>query len=160
MINRILSYEYLWNEIRVKGGAYGAGFKSGRTGGLQFYSYRDPNLDSTLQCFKDTAGWLSGVELDEEALRGYIISTLAGFDNPKKPREIARRQAADFFSHAKPNWLEKLRNEVLETTSEDLKNLSSVFDDLAEKNMACVFGSEKILSQSRSDLKVINLFNS
>ncbi len=160
MINRILSYDYLWNEIRVKGGAYGAGFKSGRTGGLQFYSYRDPNLDSTLQCFKDTAGWLSGIELDEEALRGYIISTLAGFDNPKKPREIARRQVADFFSHAKPNWLEKLRNEVLETTSEDLKNLSSVFDDLAEKNMACVFGSEKILSQSRSDLKVINLFNS
>ena len=101
---RMLSFGYLWSEVRVKGGAYGAGFKADHTGALQFYSYRDPQLDATLARFDASANWLSTEAFNDESFTGYIISSVASYDTPKKPRELALRNDADYFRGYAPNW--------------------------------------------------------
>lgn len=157
--SRILSYDYLWSEVRVKGGAYGAGFKAERSGGMQFYSYRDPHLDSTLECFDQTGTWLADFNPQEETMCGYIISTVAGFDSPKKPREIARRQDAEYFSKLDPKWRIKARNDVLATSSEQLRELAPVFKAIADEQAMCVFGSKEILEKAKSNFEIIDLLN-
>lgn len=157
LASRILSYDYLWSEVRVKGGAYGAGFKSERSGGMQFYSYRDPNLDTTLQAFDRTGAWLKNFNPDEDVLTGYIISTVAGFDAPKKPREIARRQDAEFFGKLDSEYRITSRNEVLNANIGQLKDLASTFEKIAEEQAMCVFGNRDILEKSKDDFEVIDL---
>ena len=88
MAARALSYDFLWNEVRVKGGAYGAGFGATRTGNLRFYSYRDPHLDETLARFAASAAWLEAFDPKPEAMEGYVVSTVAG---PR--RDDGRRRA-------------------------------------------------------------------
>ncbi|MCL2825861.1 MAG: insulinase family protein [Eggerthellaceae bacterium] len=155
----ILSLDYLWGELRVKGGAYGAGFKADRGGSLQFYTYRDPNLDTSLACFDRAAQWLSAFDPSEEEMLGYIISTVAGYDAPKKPREIARIQDAEFFSRLEADWREAARNEVLAATPAAIRALAPVFDDIARKDARCVFGSQDILKAAEASFEIVNLLS-
>ena len=74
--SRALSYDFLWNEVRVKGGAYGAGFSPTRTGNLRFYSYRDPHVNETLERFRAAGAWLSDFSPSEPEMDGYIVSTI------------------------------------------------------------------------------------
>ncbi|MDR0513834.1 MAG: insulinase family protein [Coriobacteriaceae bacterium] len=154
---RILSYDYLWNEVRVKGGAYGAGFRANRSGSMAFHSYRDPNLDDTLRRFDGSGAWLASFAPDEDALRGYIISSVAGFDAPTKPRETARRQDAEFFGKVDPAWRGVTRKEILDACLPALRGLSPVLDQVADKQAICVFGSRSILEASTQGFEVIDL---
>ncbi|MDR2721577.1 MAG: peptidase M16, partial [Coriobacteriaceae bacterium] len=157
LASRVLSLDYLWNECRVKGGAYGAGFKADRSGAMQFYSYRDPNLDATLARFDATASWLCALSLDAEEMLGYIISSVAGYDTPKKPREIARRQDAEFFGKLDADWMKKARNEVLKATPKDIKNLAEIFERLAAQDVRCVFGNRTIIEEASTTFEIIDL---
>lgn len=157
--SRILSYDYLWSEVRVKGGAYGGGFKSERSGGMQFYSYRDPNLDSTLTAFTNTGSWLKGFSPSEDEMSGYIISSVAGYDAPKKPRDIARRQDIEYFSKLDPHWRLTAREETLNTTVAQLRELAPVIDHVAEQDIRCVFGNKEIIKNAKADFDVVDLLN-
>ncbi len=110
---RALSYDFLWNEVRVKGGAYGAGFGATRTGNLRFYSYRDPHLDETLARFAASAAWLEAFDPKPEAMEGYVVSTVAGFDAPLKARALARRQDGDYFGGRTPETRLQTRAEMM-----------------------------------------------
>lgn len=155
--SRALSYDYLWNEVRVKGGAYGAGLRVARTGGVQFYSYRDPNLDATLARFAKAGAWLADFSPDEEEMRGYLISSVAGIDAPKKAREIARRQDIAYLSHFAPDYRATLRAEVLETDGSRLNNLAGALDKITATEATCVFGSREIIEASSANLTPIDL---
>ncbi len=155
--SRVLSLDYLWSEVRVKGGAYGAGFKAERSGSLQFYSYRDPKLDATLASFDRSAEWLSSFEPTEEAMRGYLISSVAGYDEPKKPRALARRQDAEYFSELEPGWRAQSREEVLATDAEAIRALAPAFRRIADAENCCVFGNREIIERSKTDFEVIDL---
>lgn len=157
VVGRALSYDYLWNEVRVKGGAYGAGFRATRTGALQFYSYRDPNLDTTLARFDAAGDWLAAFEPDEDALRGYIVSTVAGIDAPKKPREIARRQDIAHFSHFAPDYRSIARNEILSTTTAGLHSLAPILDKVSSQKAICVFGNRDIIQSAQTDMNIVDL---
>ncbi len=157
VVVRMLSFDYLWSEIRVKGGAYGAGFKADHAGALQFYSYRDPHLDATIDRFDAAAEWLATNKLDEDALLGYIISSVASYDTPKKPRELALRGDFDYFKGLEPNWRKALREETLHTTEDDLKGLAQALRTVAQKHDCCVFGSRDILEKSHRDFEIIDL---
>ena len=89
---RALTYDYLWNEVRVKGGAYGTGFKHTSENLREFWSFRDPHVDETLARYDAAAAWLSEWKPTAEEFDGYVVSTVASHDAPVKPRALARRQ--------------------------------------------------------------------
>ncbi len=156
---RALSYDYLWNEVRVKGGAYGAGFQAARTGGLRFYSYRDPHLDETVERFEGAAAWLDAFNPTEDEMDGYVVSSVAGIDTPVKARALIRRQDGAFFSGSKPGDRERMRKEIIEATPDKLHALAGDVRTAAQAGMLCVFGNKAILESSKLDLNVIDLLN-
>ena len=157
---RVLSYDYLWNEVRVKGGAYGAGFQAARTGTVRFYSYRDPHLDETLERFNGTPAWLATFNPTPEEMDGYVVSTVAGFDAPLKERMQIRRQDGDFLSGRSPEARAQTRSQMIEATPEKLRDLASVIKKALDKEAVCVFGNKAILEGAKTDLDVIDLLNS
>lgn len=154
---KALSYDYLWNEVRVKGGAYGAGFRALRSGTMQFYSYRDPNLDETIARFDGAAAWLSSFDPDEAEMRGYIISSVAGMDAPAKPRDVARRQDGDFFCKRPAGYREKTRSQLLETNAAQLRAYGSELARVCAHDVRCAFGNRGIVEGSTSDYDVVDL---
>ena len=156
---RVLSYDYLWNEVRVKGGAYGTGFARMTSGNARFYSYRDPNLDSTLARFDDAAEWLASFDPDESEMEGYVVATVATHDAPVKPRQIARRVDEAFFRGRPANYRETMRDQELSTTPEQIRELAADLRRVAEQGAVCVFGNEDIIRNSKADLTIVDLLN-
>ena len=156
---RALSYDYLWNEVRVKGGAYGAGFQTARTGNLRFYSYRDPHLDDTLARFARASEWLAKFDPAAEAMEGYVVSTVAGFDTPLKARALVRRQDGDFFGGRTPESRAATRAQMIDADAVALRALAGPIAEAVAMDAVCVFGSKDIIEASDAGLAVIDLLN-
>jgi Zn-dependent M16 (insulinase) family peptidase len=154
---RALSFDYLWNEIRVKGGAYGVGVKHTTDGLTQFWSYRDPNLDSTLTRYDGAAAWLEGWQPNEDELTGYVVSSVASHDAPVKPRQLARRQDVTYFSERPDGWRNMVRQEMLETTAEKVRSLAGSIKPGDATAGVCVFGPREALEASGLDLEISEL---
>lgn len=154
---RALSYDYLWNEVRVKGGAYGAGFQAARTGTMRFYSYRDPHLDETLARYRAAGDWLAAFAPDSDEMDGYVVSTVAGFDAPRKPREIVRRQDGDFIVGRSPADRARTRREMASATTEDVRALAAAVSRTANDGAICVFGNAAIIGASHAGFEAIDL---
>ena len=152
-----LSFDYLWNEVRVKGGAYGVGFRRTPEGFGRFYSFRDPAVDPTLERFDAAGSWLASFDPSEEEMEGYIVSTVASHDAPAKPRQVARRQDAQFFCEKPAGYRERLRAEKLATTPEKLRACSTALDEVAQRGSVCVFGGEDVVRASAGEFDVIEL---
>lgn len=152
-----LSFDYLWNEVRVKGGAYGVGFRRTPEGFGRFYSFRDPAVDPTLERFDAAGSWLASFDPSEEEMEGYIVSTVASHDAPAKPRQVARRQDAQFFCEKPAGYRERLRAEKLATTPEKLRACSTALDEVAQRGSICVFGGEDVVRASSGEFDVIEL---
>ena len=155
--SRALSYDYLWNEIRVKGGAYGVGFQAKRAGNMRFYSYRDPHLDETLARFTEASTWLSKFDPSKEGLEGFIVATVANLDAPIKPRELIRRQAGEFFAKHSPELRRETRRQVIETDVAAVRAVAPIVKAATEKRAMCVFGNREILESSKAGFNVIEL---
>ena len=155
--SRALTLDYLWNEVRVKGGAYGCGFRRFTSGQRVFWSYRDPNTAATLARFEGAAPWLASWNPSESALEGYIVSTVAGHDAPVKPRALARRQDTAFFSDRDPDARHAQRAQMLATTVEALHALAPSLEDAARAHATCVFGSRDLIEQGKLGLTMIDL---
>lgn len=156
---RALSYDYLWNEVRVRGGAYGVGFQAARTGGLRFYSYRDPHLDETFARFDDAAAWLAAFDPDRAELDGYVVSTVAGFDSPQKARMLMHRQDSAYFMGRTPQDRLASRAEMLGANAQALADLADAIAQANARGARCAFGSKDILGVSKAELEVIDLLN-
>ena len=137
---KILSLNYFWNEIRAKGGAYGAGFAIGPGGGMYTYTYRDPSPAASLAANDGAAAYLEDFCANDESLERYIISTVSEDDPLRSP--ASNGQIADI------NWLTRftkeqavqIRNEMLHTTRDDLLALVDVLKAFAAKGTVCVVG--------------------
>ncbi len=154
---RALSYDYLWNEVRVKGGAYGTGFQALKSGNMRFYSYRDPHLDETLERFESASKWLADCDPTQDAFEGFIVATVAAFDAPVKPRGLIKRQAQRFFSNLPADERKQNRQKTLASTVQGIRELAPVLEAAAAKHAICAFGSREILESSNAGLTVIAL---
>lgn len=154
---RAITYDYLWNEVRVKGGAYGTGFRRGSAGEHSFWSFRDPAIDATLERYDGCAAWLAGWDGSEDELAGYIVSTVAAHDAPAKPRALARRQDIARFNQKEPGWRDKVRAEELAVTTDDIRALAAALADKEPAAGVCVFGGDDALASSSLDLDVMPL---
>ena len=154
---RALYFDYLWNEVRVKGGAYGVGFRRTQAGLREFWSYRDPSVDATLERYARAADWLAAWQPSEAELEGYVISVVAAIDAPLKPRQLARRQDADLFCHRPDGWRIEMRDQVLHATPDAVRALAPSLADVSESGAVCVFGSREKIEASKADLCVRDL---
>lgn len=154
---RALSFDYLWNEIRVKGGAYGAGFQAIPSGNMRFYSYRDPRLDETLARFQGAANWIAAFSPTSEEMDDYVISTTAGFDTPLKPRQIIRREDADWFSGRTPAMRDETRAQIVGANMETVRSFAEPLRGALGANAICAFGNRAILESSHAGLETIDL---
>ena len=145
---RALSYDYLWNEVRVKGGAYGCGFRRTSEGLRAFWSFRDPAVDATLARYDGAAGWLAAWDGSPEELEGYIVATVAAHDAPVKPRQLARRQDVARFGGKAAGWRDAVRAEELAATADDLRALAAALADEGAPRGVCVFGGRDAVEAS------------
>ena len=154
---RVLSYDYLLNEVRVKGGAYGVGFKAMRMGGMRFYSYRDPHLDETLERFAQASEWLAGFEPSAEDMEGFVVATVAGLDAPNKPRSLVRKQGLEFFTGCTEETRLRIRSEAAGATLDGIRTVAPMIERIAEERALCVFGNRGILENAKEELDLIEL---
>lgn len=141
----LLSYDYLWNEVRVKGGAYGTSMHVFDDGEVQFSSFRDPRCSQSLDTFSAAGSALRRFCDSGEAPDKYIISTIGSLEKPIMPMGEDARAAAMYFGNLTEDDLKKERSEVLGTTVEQLREFSGVLDRLAGKSNVCVIGGENII---------------
>ena len=139
----ILSYDYLWNNVRVKGGAYGCSSSFLRTGDSYFTSYRDPNLRKTNEIYDKIPEYLREFEADEHEMTKYIIGTLGGLDTPLYPEGKGNRSMAAYMRKLTEADIQKERDEILHATAEDIRALADMIEAVLEDGNFCVIGNEK-----------------
>ncbi len=148
---QILTYDYLWNTIRVKGGAYGTGLRVRPGGGLGVYSYRDPSPAASLQSYRGAADSLRALADAGESLENYIISTVGESEPLLTPRTMGIRAAQDWLAGRTPEDRQKLRAEILDTTPADLRAFAEDLDRALAAPAVCVFGSGEALAACELD---------
>ena len=154
----ILTYGYLWNTIRVKGGAYGTGLRMALNGDVQFSSFRDPSGDRSIHSFDRAADALRDVCAGGEPLDNYIISTIGGQDPLLTPRLEGKKAILQYFLGQTREDRERVRSQVLHTTAEDLCRVADQLDTVCRTAGVCVIGGADILDACGSELdKVENL---
>jgi Zn-dependent M16 (insulinase) family peptidase len=153
----ILSLGYLWNEIRVKGGAYGASVNASRTGSFFCYSYRDPSPARSLDIYKTTPDFLDAFAGAEDVdVSGFIISTIASTEPLVSPASKGRAADDFWFSGFTDEDRIRVRREILETTPEELRSWHDAFAGLAADGTVCVIGPKSAL-ESCPDLEIIDI---
>lgn len=159
VLSRILSYDYLWNEVRVVGGAYGVSFNMGRLGLASFSSYRDPHVSETMRRFNASSEWLAGFDPTDDEFEGYVVSTAAGFDRPSKPRSLIRRQdVMAITGYTRKRYL-GYRQEVIDVRLSDVKALASSVCSLCRSGCACVVGNRDLLAELDDEVVVVDLLD-
>ena len=144
----ILGYDYLWNNVRVKGGAYGCMSAFLRTGNMFFVSYRDPNLERTLEVFKDAGSFVENYDPDERDLTKNIIGAIAALDAPLSPSAEGARAMSIYLSGDSYENIQKERDEVLCCTKEDIRKLAPYVREITGQDNICVIGGEVQLEEA------------
>lgn len=147
----ILSYEYLWQNIRVKGGAYGCMSSFSRLGDSYLVSYRDPHLKNTLDVYKGVAEYLRNFDIDERDMTKYIIGTISNIDQPMTPSIKGNRSMNLYLNHVTEEMIREERAQILTATQEDIRRLADIVDAVVKKNQICVVGAEEKI-KSEEDL--------
>lgn len=153
----ILSFSYLWNKVRVQGGAYGTGLNIDRIGGFFCYSYRDPAPQNSLNAYDETSKYLQDFANDDtENLDNFIISTIASQDPLRTPQ--AKSIVADdlYLSRVTDTQRAETRYQALRTTREKLTEWCDVLDKMAQNGAICVVGNEASLAECK-DLEIYEL---
>lgn len=150
VLKTILNLDYLWNTIRVKGGAYGAGFQySGLDGYAYFYSYRDPNLTETMQVYKNAYSFVKNFEVSERDMTKYVIGTIGGIDRPMSPAMKGARSLAAYLTKQEYQDIQRERDEILNVTKEEIRSQADLIRSIVEENNWCVVGNENKLKANK-----------
>lgn len=150
--SHIINYDYLWSEVRVKGGAYGCHISMTLSGDVVLGSYRDPNVENTYEVYNAIADYLSNLEMSEEEFESYLIGAVGSYDQPLSNNSFIRNSDINILVG---NTVEKRiarKKEMLETTLDDIKGLASLFKRLAQLSPYYTIGNE-------AKIKEYNHFN-
>ena len=144
----ILSYDYLWMNLRVKGGAYGcmSGFK--RNGESYLVSYRDPHLKRTLDVYKGIPDYIRNFQADEREMTKYIIGTISGKDVPRTPQMKGSVSKTAYFCGVTEEMLQKERDQILNASAEDIHALAEIIEAVLAADQICVVGSESKVAEA------------
>ena len=144
----LLGTDFLWNRVRVQGGAYGARVSLSRSGAVSLTSYRDPNLKETLDVYAEIAEYFDKLTLSERELRKFILGTIGSLDAPLTPSQKGEVDTQRYLAGITQKDIQKARDEVLSTRVDDLKKLASLFRQAVDKKFIAVLGSEKKMKEN------------
>ncbi|MGH4051772.1 MAG: insulinase family protein [Clostridium sp.] len=159
VLKTIASLDYLWNRVRVQGGAYGGFASIARSGNIVFVSYRDPNVKETLAAYDGICEYVGTFEASEREMTKYIIGTISELDSPLTPSMKGERATAYYIRGISHAQRQKEREEVLNTKPEDIKAFSAMIDDVIKQNYFCVLGNEAKLKDNKDIFtNLVNVF--
>lgn len=147
ILKLILSYDYLWINVRVKGGAYGCMSGFFRSGETYFVSYRDPNLLKTLEIYDGIPKYLREFQADERDMTKYIIGTFSSMDTPLYPEGKGARSMNAYLQNLTEEMLQKDRDEVRNATAEDIRALADMIQSVLQDPSVCVIGNEDAIQK-------------
>lgn len=159
VLRTIISLDYLWNRVRVQGGAYGGFAYVNRDGNAAFASYRDPNLVDTLKVYNEISAFIKNFSADKKEMTKYIIGTIGDLDTPLTPSMKGDRAIEQYLGRISDEEIQHERDEILSTTDEDIRKFAQLFADVMKQNYICVLGNElKIKDNKEIFNKLVNVF--
>lgn len=148
VLETIMRYEYLWTNIRVLGGAYGAFVKFRRDGNMYFGSYRDPNLLETLKVYDNTADFLRKFSVSDREMTKYIIGTISSMDMPLTPALKGELATSAYLANMSNEMRQQQRDEILATKQEDIRALADLVEACMKENAICVLGGNNKVNEA------------
>lgn len=149
VVRNILSNEYLWNNVRVLGGAYGSWFSAGRNGDSFFVSYRDPNVSKTVDTYKKAVEYLKEFPDDANLVERFVISTIGEFDSPLTPSMESAKAYGLYKSGLTNEMLDEERINLINTKVSDIRKMSAVIEAVCNENAICVVGNEAAINKEK-----------
>ena len=145
--------DYLWTKVRVLGGAYGCMCGFGYDGSTYFVSYRDPNLQNTLDVYKGIIEYLKNFDASEEEMLKYIIGAVGTFDFPKSPANKGYRALNAYLCNRTVADYQYEKAQLINTTKNDIKGLVAYVEAIVLQNNLCVIGNEKKIEEAKALFK-------
>lgn len=145
----ILSYDYLWQNVRVKGGAYGCMSSFNRIGEGYLVSYRDPNLEKTMEIYEGVVEYLKNFNVDDRDMNKFIIGTISNIDRPMNPAAKGSRSMNLYMNHVSAEMIREERNQILDAQQSDIRALADVLQALLDAHELCVIGSEEKIEEQK-----------
>ena len=141
MLKMIMGYDYLWNQVRVKGGAYGCMSGFSKNGDSFFVSYRDPNLTKTLEVYENAVEYLRNFSGDDRTMTQYLIGAISDLDTPLTPQSKGLRSLSAYMTKQIEEDLQRERDELLEANEETIRGLSKYVESFLQDDCICVVGA-------------------
>ena len=145
----ILSYDYLWQNVRVKGGAYGCMSGFNRIGEGYLVSYRDPNLEKTMEIYEGVVDYLKNFDIDDRDMNKFIIGTISNLDRPMNPAAKGSRSLNLYMNRITEEMIRREREQILDAQQEDIRGLATVLEAVLAAGELCVIGSEEKIEEAK-----------
>ena len=148
-----LRYDYLWTQVRVLGGAYGCLCEFTKNGDLLLGSYRDPNLERTVNVFNEILDYIDKFNPDEREIMKYIIGAIGTLDTPLSAKAKGDRGFSSYIQGLTDEDYQKERNEVLNVTVDQIKALKPLIEKALSDNTLCIIGNENKIEANKELFK-------
>ena len=145
----MMGYDYLWTQVRVKGGAYGCMCNFGKSGESYFVSYRDPNLEKTIEIYEKAADYIAGFEADERTMTQFIIGAVSELDTPLTPAQMGNYSLSGYMTHYTMERVQKDSDELLATDAATIRNLAAYIRAFMSDDCLCVVGNEQKIKEQK-----------
>lgn len=157
VLNHILNCEYLWQRVRVLGGAYGCQAYFNRDGFVAFVSYRDPQTVETIQAYHDIVHFMKNLTINERQIRQYIIGTLNSMNMPMSNATKGLQSMFYYMCGITKEELIHLRQQIIDTTPQDIVHLTSLIERMLKDVTYCIVGNEDKISECQYIQKIQSL---
>jgi hypothetical protein len=147
VLQMIFSYDYLWLNVRVQGGAYGCMCNFSRTGESYFTSYRDPNLSRTYDVYRNAVDYVKNFDADEQDMLKYIIGTIAKIDTPMTPSAEGVFDFVCYLTGIDDAMLQKDRNDILSCDVESIRKLAPYIQAIVDEKCVAALGDEEVIEK-------------
>ena len=149
MLKVIMGYDYLWNQVRVKGGAYGCMSGFSKNGDSFFVSYRDPNLTKTLETYDRAADYIRNFSGDERSMTQYLIGAISDLDTPLSPQNKGVRSLSAYMTKQTEEDFQKERDELLNADEKTIRSLADYVESFLKDDCICVVGTSAKVKENK-----------
>lgn len=146
----ILDNEYLYQRVRLQGGAYGCYSDINKDGNLAIFSYRDPNLTRTMDVYDEAYKFLEEVDFTKKDIEEFIIGAVGQLYKPLTPDRKGEKAVADYICNVTQEDIQRERDELLSTTNQDIRNYAEMIKAGMNENYCCVVGNEGKIKESQT----------